>query len=206
MLGRITFGVRAEAQRLEHRHRRSNPESAGDVAGRGDHAALAAADDHRLGGKRRIVAFLDRGVEGVAIDMGDGKAVEFGDGATDAASRKRRSAPACGAASARQSRQKLTAETHGKSRSHLRRRAHCGPRDLGRIDPGALRRKRSGDFRRQAYAPGRRRESQARAPRREFCSGANPGHGEKALEPFRLLGDEGKRLNRQHFRSFSRVS
>ena len=67
-----------EPQGLEHRHGRSDPESASDVAGRGHHAALATADDHWLGRKRRIVAFFDGGVKGVAIDMGDGKAVEFG--------------------------------------------------------------------------------------------------------------------------------
>ena len=34
-------------------------------------------DDHRLGGKRGIVALLDRGVKGVAIDVGDGKPRQF---------------------------------------------------------------------------------------------------------------------------------
>jgi hypothetical protein len=38
---------------------------------------LASADDHRLVRERRIVAFLDRGIEGVAVDMGDRKRVEF---------------------------------------------------------------------------------------------------------------------------------
>ena len=38
-------GVRAQRQRLEHRHRRAHAEGARDVAGGGDHAALAAADD-----------------------------------------------------------------------------------------------------------------------------------------------------------------
>ena len=41
------------------------------VAGGRDHAALAAADDQRLVGERRIVALLDGGVERVAIDMRD---------------------------------------------------------------------------------------------------------------------------------------
>ncbi len=45
--------------------------NAGDVAGGGDDAALAAADDDRLVGKLRIVALLDRRIEGVAIDMGE---------------------------------------------------------------------------------------------------------------------------------------
>jgi hypothetical protein len=69
--------MRAQPKRLEHRHCRSHPEGSGDVAGRGDNAAPSAADDHRLGGKRGIVALLDRGVEGVAIDVGDGKPRQF---------------------------------------------------------------------------------------------------------------------------------
>jgi len=44
---------------------------AGDVAGRRDDATLAAADDDGAGGEVRPVAFLDAGIESVAIDMGD---------------------------------------------------------------------------------------------------------------------------------------
>ena len=62
-------GLRAQRQRLEHRHRRAHPIGAGDVAGRRHHAALAAADDHRAVGDLRIVALLDGGVERVAVDM-----------------------------------------------------------------------------------------------------------------------------------------
>ena len=36
--------------------------------------------------------------------------------------------------------------------------------------------------------------------------GRNPGCGEKKVKPLRLLGNEGKRLNRQHFRRFPRWS
>ena len=50
---------------------------AGDVAGRGHDAALAATDNQRLVDEVRIVAFFHRGVEGVAIDMGDAEVVEF---------------------------------------------------------------------------------------------------------------------------------
>ena len=46
-------------------------------AGSGFERAVAAADDHRLVGKVGIVAFLDRGVESVAIHMGDGQAGQF---------------------------------------------------------------------------------------------------------------------------------
>ena len=54
------------------------PIGAGDVAGGRDDAALAAADDHRLVAQGRIVALLDGGEEGVAIDMGDGERVALG--------------------------------------------------------------------------------------------------------------------------------
>ena len=47
--------------------------SAGNVASGGDDAAFAAADDERLIGEAGIVALLDRGVERIAIDMGDRK-------------------------------------------------------------------------------------------------------------------------------------
>ena len=81
-------GVRAQPPRLEHRHRRAHAEGARDVAGGQHDAALAAADDHRLVGERGIVALLDGGVEGVAIDMGDRRARRAPDGAAAAASRR----------------------------------------------------------------------------------------------------------------------
>jgi len=64
-------GVGAQRQRLEHRHRRAHAKGAGDVAGRRYHAALAAADDDRSVCDLRIIAFLDGGVERVAIDVGE---------------------------------------------------------------------------------------------------------------------------------------
>jgi hypothetical protein len=70
-------GVRAEPSGFEHRHRRSHAERARDVATGQHHAALAAADDHRLVGERGIVALLDRGVEGVAIHMRDRERVDL---------------------------------------------------------------------------------------------------------------------------------
>ncbi len=51
---------------------------AGNVTGRGDDATLTAADDHGLVGELRIVALLDRGIEGIAVDMREGQPVEFG--------------------------------------------------------------------------------------------------------------------------------
>ena len=40
-----------------------------DIAAGRDDAALAAADDHRPVAQARVVALLDAGVEGVAIDV-----------------------------------------------------------------------------------------------------------------------------------------
>jgi hypothetical protein len=81
--------MRAERQRLEHRHRRAHAEGARDVAGGRHHAALAAADDDRLVGELGIVALLDGGVERVAID-GRASARAARGAAPGAASRRRR--------------------------------------------------------------------------------------------------------------------
>ena len=132
-------GVRAQAQRLEHRHRRAHAVGARDVAGGRDHAALAAADDDRLVGERGIVALFDGGVERVAIDMGDASAGK----ASWRTSRGEPQAPQRAgpeARSARQSRQKaLTA-----SRSLGPAERSAGARDLGRVDPGAGRERDQG--------------------------------------------------------------
>ena len=65
--------VGAGFQRLEHRHRALHAVDPSDIAGGGDDAAGAAADDHRAGLKLRPVALLDAGIERVAVDMGDGQ-------------------------------------------------------------------------------------------------------------------------------------
>jgi hypothetical protein len=71
-------GRRAQRARLEHRHRRLHAEGARHIAGGGDHAAPAAADDQRFVVQRRIVPLLDRRIEGVAVDMRDRKRIEVG--------------------------------------------------------------------------------------------------------------------------------
>src|SRR5262249_58341998 len=72
------LGLRAALQRLEHRHRRANAEAAGDVAGRHNHAASTGVpDDQRLAGELRAVALFDRGIEGVAVDVGNAELFEF---------------------------------------------------------------------------------------------------------------------------------
>ena len=71
-------GVGAELEGLEHRHGGADALDAGDVAAGGDDTALAAADDDGVIGEVGIVALLDAGIEGIAIDMGDGEAVKLG--------------------------------------------------------------------------------------------------------------------------------
>ncbi len=58
--------LRAGRKRLEHRHCRAHAVNAGDVTSRRDDAALAAADNHWLVGKLRIVPLLDGGVKRIA--------------------------------------------------------------------------------------------------------------------------------------------
>jgi hypothetical protein len=70
--------IGTKLQRLEHRHCRTDAGETGDVAAGRDHPAMAAADDHRAIPQAWIVAFLDGGVERIAIDMRDRKEVQFG--------------------------------------------------------------------------------------------------------------------------------
>lgn len=51
--------------------------NAGDVASGRNDTAFAAANDHRLVGKLRIVTLLDRRVEGIAVDMCERQLAEF---------------------------------------------------------------------------------------------------------------------------------
>ena len=69
------FGT--EPERLGHRHRGAHAMGAGDVAACRNHAPVVAADDHGDVCQLGPVALLDRGVEGVAVEMGDGEIVEF---------------------------------------------------------------------------------------------------------------------------------
>lgn len=70
-------GFGAASAGLEHRHGGPDPAGAGEVAGGGDHAALAAADDERHIRKLRIVPLFDRSVERVAIHVRNGEVAEF---------------------------------------------------------------------------------------------------------------------------------
>ena len=70
--------IRASRQRLEHRHRRAYAIEPSHIA-TGEHNTAGAASDHdRSIGEVRPVAFLDRGVKGVAIDVGDRQCVKRG--------------------------------------------------------------------------------------------------------------------------------
>src|SRR5581483_1123219 len=106
-------GVGAAAQGFEHRHRRSHAVGPRHIAGGGDDAALAAADNHRFIGNRRVIAFLDGGVEGVAIDMRDGERPDLA-----VAQQARRATARAALRGVRYISQAVAAEpAHGSSRS-----------------------------------------------------------------------------------------
>ena len=205
-------GMRAQRQRLEHRHRRAHPEGAGDVAGRRHHAALAAADDDGLVGDLRIVALLDGGVERVAIDVGErqrGQRV-----VTDQAR-----GAACAASPAPRSRDRRG--NPGKSRSVRRALARLAVTarrapSAGRSAPGAPRQcwwgaaaRRSANAFTVASSRSTKSSTLARncgsaaAVRR--VSGPIPDLGQEQAQPLGVAGDEGKRLNRNDFSHFPGV-
>ncbi len=196
MSGRIDGGVRAEPARLEHRHRRAHAEGARDVAGGADDAAIAAADDQRLVGEARIVALLDRGIEGVAIDVADGKRIELG--VTQHA--RREAARAAGDTA------DITAGNRGRKRPsrHLpfpdcaQRRARA--LDLGRIDALLRGRRRPAAVRcRKSDRARRPRNSASRAAARISCR-ADAGCGEEPAKMLRFRGEERQRRDGEALR------
>ena len=108
-------GLRTELQGLEHRHGRPHALDARDVAGGGDDAADAAADDQRPVAQLGAVPFLDRGVEGIAVDMGDRPAGPAPGAAAGADCRRQGSA-----APRRGGGQAVAAETRGIGMDHRR--------------------------------------------------------------------------------------
>ena len=71
-VGRDEHGVRAQPAGPDARHGRVEPAGPGQVGGGHDHAARRrAADHHRPAGERRILQHLDRGVEGIQVDVED---------------------------------------------------------------------------------------------------------------------------------------
>ena len=90
-----------------------------DVAGGGDDAAHAAADDHRAAGQLRPVALLDARVERVAIDMRDGEPNSSGMRDDPAGRRKPGTAAAAASPADRstQSRQSARISRRGQSQA-----------------------------------------------------------------------------------------
>jgi hypothetical protein len=70
-------GLRAKCQGFEHRHGGFHAFDTCHIAGRGDNPAGAAADNNGSVLDIRIVALLDRCIEGIAINMGNGKLMYF---------------------------------------------------------------------------------------------------------------------------------
>ena len=181
-------GVRAELQRLEHRHRRADAVGARDVAAGRDHAALAAADDQRLVGESWVVALLDRGVEGVAVDMGDRQRRRVRRGARGAASRRPGSAFAASAASVRQSRQNAVTESRAPRASPpsaLLRSGRCRP---GRMPASAVKAAANcSSTRDRSSTPARNPVSPAAS---RISVRPDAGHGQETAEPLRLRGND----------------
>src|SRR4051812_28825410 len=65
--------MRAAAKRLGGRHRRMDPERAGDVVRCCDHTATVgvAADDQGKGAQGRVLELLDRGKKRIQVEMSD---------------------------------------------------------------------------------------------------------------------------------------
>ncbi len=73
----MIVGFGAELPGLEHGHGGAHAKGAGDVAAGSDHTPMATADDDGDIAKLRPVTFLYGGVEGIAVEVGDGEAVKF---------------------------------------------------------------------------------------------------------------------------------
>ena len=69
--------IRAELQRLKHRHGGAHAANTRHIAGGRDNAAFAATNDYGLAGELWIVALFDAGVKGVAIHMGNRQREQF---------------------------------------------------------------------------------------------------------------------------------
>ena len=200
-VGRQDDRLRAELQRPRHRHRRAHAEGAGDVAaGRDDAAPPAAADDQRLVGSSGRVALLDRGVEGVAIDMGDRQIVGAASG-RGAASRSAGSAPAA-------SRRRNSRGSRGRSAPSQARvqvaDAGAGRRGRSRARDRSVEPIRGGEGEQQRlvgqrHNRARRRESRDRPPPARRLCGPEARQSEKALQPLGLGGEEAQRGDRDVF-------
>lgn len=70
-------GLRAKCQGFKHRHGGFHAFDARHIAGSGNNPAGAAADNYGPVLDIRIVALFDRRIEGIAINMGNGKLMHF---------------------------------------------------------------------------------------------------------------------------------
>src|SRR5262249_61421514 len=114
---------------------RSNAERPRDIAGSEHDAAVAAAHDHRLVGKARIVALFDGGIEGVAIDVSDGERIDV-----RMAQQARRAAGGATADLLRQIAAAIAAEARQSSSRLLRHRAVLRQRLTACRAPNGVRR------------------------------------------------------------------
>ena len=203
-IGPHHFGMRTKPQRLVHRHRRPDAVGARDIAARGDDTAPAAADDHRLGGERGVVALFDGGVERVAIDVRDRQRRQF-----VMANEARRAAGRTARRLRRRIGKAVAAEAHSHRTSSryvafpIAAERIAGPRHSGRIDAGRI-----GEGQQETLV-GEHMLQHAGEKVGLVRQLTKPierqsGRTEQPVEPFRLFGDEGKGLNRQHFRGFPR--
>ncbi len=156
MSGRTTVacGQRRRASNIGIAERHA--ERARHVAGGEHDAALAAADDDRLVGERRVVPLLDGGVERVAVHVRDGERVDLRMAQQARASRTPRSGAARSGASWRQSRQKpgiVLAGYRRRGGAFMARRAPNGRRRAPRL-PALPRRGRSPARRRKRCSNG----------------------------------------------------
>ena len=211
-VGRDHDRGRAERQRLEHRHRRAHAEGAGDVAGRRHHAALAAADDDRPVGNVRIIALLDRGVERVAVDMGDR---QRGQGRMPDQARRAAGAAALGGAieigktvpaKAGRAPSPLGGIAHGTSRSQSGSPSAwwAAAMLVGWSCVAAWQSAFMVVSSRITKSSTLRENCGSEAAVRRVC-GTNSRLGQESAQPLGIAGDEGQRLNRNDFSDFAGV-
>ncbi len=209
-VGRDDGGLRAELQRLEHRHRRAHAIGARDIAGGRHHAALAAADNHGPVGKLGIVALLDRGVERVAIDMRERQRRAGHDGGRRAVNRMRRTvwldievAEAIPAERARTIRACAGALTARRAPSPGRQDL-AGGGDIGRRQLRGVGKRLHGRIvAHHEVEHGRRNCGSAAAVR--SVSGPMPLSARKRPKSFGIAGNEAQRLNCNDFSHFAGV-
>ena len=206
-------GMRAQRQRLEHRHRRAHAIGARDVAGGRHHAALAAADDHGLVGDARGCRASRRWRRTRRNRYGPASATAGRGGGPGEASRIRRIAAPLISRSPRQSRQKQRADRDGAGAAALtaRRAPSAGrPAPGGRRQYGRVRVARRSA---KAFTVASSRSTKSSTPARNCgsaaavrrVSGPMPGFGQEQAQPLGIASNKGQRLNCNDFSHFAGV-